>query len=116
MRRFAVFIQTFTSVVDTSKNKTAEKPVGIMEPPETGFIRRADFETMAKQARKTFGILPNQKPLFRELPKVVHIILENDKTVCGRDFAFKHYSNYSQFANCKNCLKKEAKNAGSEII
>ena len=95
MRRFAVYVQTFNSVVDTTKNRTSEKPVGVVEPPETGFISKVDFETMAKDARRTFGILPNQRPQLRELPKVVHIILENDKTLCGRDYSFRHYSVYS---------------------
>lgn len=112
MKRFAVFIQTLVSVVDISKNTTAELPVGVISPVSAGFVTKEHFEQMAKEARKSFGIQPNQQPKFQELPPVVHIFLEEaTTTLCGRDYSWRRraFAKYSQFANCKNCLKKQEK-------
>ncbi len=114
MRRFAVYIQTLNSVVDPSKNTTSETPVGVLQSTQQPFSVK-EFIPLAKLARETFGILPNQKPLFKPLPAVVYIIIDNEKTLCGRDLSYSHYSNYSQFANCKNCKKIEQKNEKDRI-
>lgn len=100
MAKFAVYVETLVSIVDYSKNLKSSDPIGVLDASFPDAL-------LADEARIKFNLASNQKPVFHRIPNIVHHVLEDNKTLCGRDYSYRHYERLNAYVSCKNCLKKE---------
>lgn len=115
MPTYAVYISTFRSVVDTSKNTTDKECIAVITIP--GMQSKSAFEISTNRIRKDHNLQPNQTCRFVPIRPFIHSVIEdgeNWKSICGRIYRYHWVMKYSKFVNCKKCLAKLRKAAAKD--